>query len=64
MNRLNREQMAARVAQDFDEHLGVFLQAESEFGAYYEQYRRRNRNDDQKVHARTSASEKTCVISR
>lgn len=33
--------VAARVTQDFDEHLGVFLQAESEFGAYYEQYRRR-----------------------
>ncbi|WP_372018862.1 DUF1631 family protein [Pseudoxanthomonas sp. 10H] len=33
--------VAARVAQDFDEHLGVFLQAESEFGAYFEQYRRR-----------------------
>jgi hypothetical protein len=33
--------VAARVVRDFDEHLGVFLQAESEFGAYYEQYRRR-----------------------
>ncbi len=35
------QSVAARVVQDFDEHLGVFLQAESEFGAYYEQYRRR-----------------------
>ena len=33
--------VAARVVRDFDEHLGVFLQAEAEFGAYYEQYRRR-----------------------
>lgn len=33
--------VAARVVRDFDEHLGVLLQAESEFGAYYEQYRRR-----------------------
>ena len=33
--------IAARVVRDFDEHLGVFLQAEAEFGAYYEQYRRR-----------------------
>ncbi|MCA0198763.1 MAG: DUF1631 domain-containing protein [Proteobacteria bacterium] len=33
--------IAARVVREFDEHLGVFLQAESEFGAYYEQYRRR-----------------------
>ncbi|AKC86055.1 DUF1631 family protein [Pseudoxanthomonas suwonensis] len=32
---------ATRVVRDFDEHLGVFLQAESEFGAYFEQYRRR-----------------------
>jgi len=33
--------VTARVVRDFDEHLGVLLQAESEFGAYYEQYRRR-----------------------
>ncbi|KAF1691023.1 DUF1631 family protein [Pseudoxanthomonas koreensis] len=33
--------VTARVVRDFDEHLGVFLQAESEFGAYHEQYRRR-----------------------
>lgn len=30
-----------RIVRDFNEHLGVFLAAESEFGAYYEQYRRR-----------------------
>ncbi len=30
-----------RVVSGFDEHLGVFLAAEAEFGAYYEQYRRR-----------------------
>ena len=35
------QSVAARVVRDFDEHLGVFLQAEGEFGAYYEQYRRR-----------------------
>ena len=33
--------VTARVVRDFDEHLGVFLQAEAEFGAYHEQYRRR-----------------------
>ncbi|UNK58063.1 DUF1631 domain-containing protein [Pseudoxanthomonas daejeonensis] len=33
--------ITARVVRDFDEHLGVFLQAEAEFGAYHEQYRRR-----------------------
>lgn len=33
--------ITTRIVQDFDEHLGVFLAAESEFGAYYEQYRRR-----------------------
>jgi len=60
--------VAARVAQDFDEHLGVFLQAESEFGAYFEQYRRRveiaerraaelQRAEDRRVAARTLAAD-------
>ncbi|MES5815934.1 DUF1631 family protein [Pseudoxanthomonas sp. Soil82] len=59
--------VAGRVARDFDEHLGVFLQAESEFGAYFEQYRRRveiaerraaelQRAEERRVAARTLAA--------
>jgi hypothetical protein len=33
--------VAARIVAEFDEHVRVFLLAEGEFGAYYEQYRRR-----------------------
>lgn len=60
--------VAARVARDFDEHLGVFLQAEAEFGAYYEQYRRRveiaerraaelQRAEERRIAARAHAAE-------
>ncbi|KAF1686437.1 hypothetical protein B1992_07740 [Pseudoxanthomonas broegbernensis] len=59
---------AGRIVEDFDEHLGVFLAAETEFAAYYEQYRRRveiaerraaelQRAEERRVQARTRAAE-------
>ena len=62
------QSITARVVRDFDEHLGVFLQAESEFGAYHEQYRRRveiaerraaemQRAEDRRAAARACADE-------
>ena len=62
------QDITVRVVRDFDEHLGVVLQAESEFGAYHEQYRRRveiaerraaelQRAEERRIEARSRAAD-------